>query len=525
MILGGSEAAASPENMKSSFNMEGVPWDIGNYFSALVQDSDDAIISKDLHGVILTWNKGAQQVFGYTADEAVGKPIRMLIPEERQSEENAILDRIQAGERVDHFETVRRRKDGAFIDVSLTISPIRNAGGQIVGASKIARDITQRKRESMLQRRFAAIVESSDDAIISKDLNGIIQSWNAGAERIFGYTAAEIVGQPVQILMPPERKNEETEILARIRRGERVEHYETVRRRKDGTLIDISLTISPILGPFGDVIGASKISRDITERKRSELALARLTTELNTLNADLEKRVAERTESLKAAVAQMQEFSYTVSHDLRSPVRSIQGFATAILEDYGPSLDANVRDLIERIQRSALRMEKLIQDVLAYSRISSSKIECGKVDMDILIRELIKEHQEFQKPLAIIDIKSPLRPVLANEALLTQAITNLFGNSVKFVARGKTPCIEVWTEPQDKRIRLWVKDNGLGIQPEFQSRAFGIFERLHPDLNYEGTGIGLAIVRRAAEKMGGGVGVVSDGANGCSFWMDLPPAT
>src|SRR6202011_2680059 len=156
---------------------------------AIVESSDDAIVSKDLDGIVKTWNLGAERLFGYTAEEAIGKPITLLIPMDRRDEESEILSRIRRGERIDHYETVRRRKDGSLVEISLTVSPIKNAEGTIIGASKIARDITERKRAEQLTQRFASIVESSEDAIVSKDLDGIIQTWNPGAERLFGYTA------------------------------------------------------------------------------------------------------------------------------------------------------------------------------------------------------------------------------------------------------------------------------------------------------------------------------------------------
>jgi len=238
--------------------------------AAIVESSDDAILAKELNGIITSWNKGAERIFGYKEEEVIGKPITILFPEDRYNEEPVILARIRSGERVDHYETVRRRKDGSLIDISLTVSPVKDAMGRVIGASKIARDITERKRQEIAAQRLAAIVESSDDAILAKDLNGIITSWNKGAERIFGYKEEEVIGKPVTILIPEDRHNEEPAILARIRSGQRVDHYETVRRRKDGSLIDISLTVSPVKDTKGRVIGASKIARDITERKRAE---------------------------------------------------------------------------------------------------------------------------------------------------------------------------------------------------------------------------------------------------------------
>jgi PAS domain S-box-containing protein len=243
--------------------------------SAIVDSSDDAIISKDLDGVITSWNKSAERLFGYTAAEAIGHTVSdLLIPEDRQHEESDILKRLRRGERVDPFETVRRRKDGSRLDISLTISPVRNAAGVIIGASKIARDISERKHIDHAALLLSAIVDSSDDAIISKDLNGVITSWNKSAERLFGYTAAEAIGKTVaSLLIPEDRQNEEPDILARLRKGERVDHFETVRQRKDGSRLDISLTISPVRDARGAIIGASKIARDVSESKRVRAAL------------------------------------------------------------------------------------------------------------------------------------------------------------------------------------------------------------------------------------------------------------
>ncbi len=485
------------------------------HFASIVEHSDDAIVSKDLNGVIQSWNKSAERIFGYTAEEAIGQSIILIIPPERLDEEPQILARIRKGERIDHFETVRRRKDGSRIDISLSISPIKDESGTIVGASKIARDITLQKRAEELQRRFAAIVESSDDAIISKDLNGVIQSWNRGAEQIFGYLASEAIGKPVTILIPEGRLNEEPQILARVRRGDKIDHYETVRQRKDGTMIDISLTVSPIRDSAGNVIGASKIAREITDRKKAE-------TELRKAHDELEERVKARTASLNQALAQMQEFSYTVSHDLRGPVRAMRGYATAVLEDCGKQLDKQGQEYLNRILRGSDRMDQLIRDVLIYSRLAQAEIETEVVDLGELVQDVIDQDPDLAAPKAEIIVKKPLAPVVGHPSSLAQAISNLLNNARKFVAPGRTPQIEIWTETRLDKVRLWIRDNGIGIKPTFQSRLFGLFERLHVDETYEGTGIGLAIVRKAIEKMGGVVGMESDGKNGSSFWIELP---
>ena len=243
------------------------------HFKAIVQSSDDAIISKTLTGIITSWNPGAQALFGYSEQEMLGEPMLKLFPTERIDEEFFILEKIVAGEKVDHFETLRIRKDGSPVNVSVTISPICDQYGRIIGASKIARDITERIRLETTARRFEAIVQSTDDAIIGKSLDGIITSWNPGAEAMFGYIAEEMLGQTLCVLIPFDRPNEEELILEKLRKGEQIAHFETKRICKSGRCIDVSVNISPIRNKNGVVIGASKIARDITEKKANERRL------------------------------------------------------------------------------------------------------------------------------------------------------------------------------------------------------------------------------------------------------------
>jgi PAS domain S-box-containing protein len=243
------------------------------YLAAIVESSDDAILSKNTEGIIRSCNPAVERIFGYKPEELIGQSIRTLIPPDRQAEEDEILRRIRSGQRVDHFETVRLRKDGRAIDVSLTISPVRGSFGEVIGASKIARDITEQKKNRMAQAYLAAIVDSSTDAIISKDLDGIVRSCNRSCERIFGYSAAELVGRPIRVLVPPERQAEEDDILVKLRRGERINDFETVRIAKDGRKVDISLSVSPIRDAAGEIIGVAKVARDISERKLIEREL------------------------------------------------------------------------------------------------------------------------------------------------------------------------------------------------------------------------------------------------------------
>ena len=287
-------ARMSPHQFERGFSDQA-----SHLLAAIVDSSDDIIVSKTLDGIITSWNKSAERVFGYTAREAIGSHITLIIPKDRHAEEDGILARVRCGEGVEHFDTVRQRKDGSLVDISLTISPVRDSTGRVVGASKVAREITDRKRAERSIALLAAIVDSSDDAIVSKSLDGIISSWNKSAERMFGYTAEEAIGKHITLIIPRERWEEEAGIIERLRRGERVDHFQTVRQRKDGTRIDVSLTISPVRDSAGKIIGASKVARDVTAQARATEALRERELEYRRLCQSLDSDVRTRTRELQ----------------------------------------------------------------------------------------------------------------------------------------------------------------------------------------------------------------------------------
>ena len=253
--------------------------------SAIVNSSSDAIISKDLEGTITSWNRGAEKIFGYAEKEILGKNIGILIPEARRQEERIIMDTIKSGRSLLNFETSRLRKNGQEIPLSLTVSPIKDEFGTIIGASKVSRDVSDRLINEEKQARLSAIVESSDDAIISKNLNGTINSWNSGAERLFGYTEAEILGKSITLLIPKNRLGEEKEILKKIQAGKRISHFETVRLTKQGEEVPVSVSLSPLKNSQGKITGASKIVRNIEEQIKSQEKIKSYVEKLRILNS------------------------------------------------------------------------------------------------------------------------------------------------------------------------------------------------------------------------------------------------
>lgn len=238
--------------------------------------------------------------------------------------------------------------------------------------------------------------------------------------------------------------------------------------------------------------------------------------------AQLEKRVAERTAKLQETISELEAFSYTVSHDLRAPLRGIQGYAHFLLEDADHQLDAGSQAYVQRIQQSAARLDALVQDVLTYSRVSRSEIAFHEIDLEMLLTQIVGENVAFQMPRAYVDLMHPVHPVIAHAASLSQCIANLLGNAIKFVEKDVLPRVVVRTERCDGGVRIWFEDNGIGIDPDVQKKIFGMFERGHVNQGYEGTGIGLAIVKKAMQRMRGEVGVISAPGGGSRFWLKLP---
>jgi PAS domain S-box-containing protein len=259
------------------------------------------------------------------------------------------------------------------------------------------------------------------------------------------------------------------------------------------------------------------VAVNITDRKELE-------ERLGAIQSELETRVRERTAELTSTISDLEAFSYSVSHDLRAPLRAMEGYSQLLQQKLRGKLDPLTQDFLNRISNSARRLDALIQDVLKYSRVARAPVELQPVNLDKLVDEIIKDYPNLQPPKADIEVLKPLQPVTGNEAFLTQCISNLLSNGVKFVKPGDRPRVRVWTQPSHDSVKLWFEDNGIGVAPENQHRIFGIFQRMHSHKEYEGTGIGLAIVKKAAERMNGRVGIESQEGEGSRFWLELPRA-
>lgn len=359
---------------------------------------------------------------------------------------------------------------------------------------------------------LTAIVNSSDDAIIGKTSDGVITAWNPGAERIYGYSAEEIIGQPITDLCPADRAGEIREILAKIARGERVLHRETVRRRKDGSTFLASVTVSPIYDADGRLAGASSIARDISEQQD--------------LRAAAELR--GRADDLERANRNLEAFTYSVSHDLRAPLRGMAGFSEALLEEYSDVLGEEGRFYAERIRAASEQMGQLIDDLLQLSRVSRAEMHLQVVDLGAeasRIAEALQRGEPDRRARFVVQ-----RPVkaLADRILIRTVLQNLLDNAWKFTSHRDGAVIEFGTTPtEDARVCCYVRDNGAGFDPAYVDKLFTVFKRLHTTSEFPGTGVGLASVRQIVERHGGRVwadGAVGEGAT-IHFTLDAEEIT
>ncbi len=497
--------------------------------AAIVEHSGDAMVTKNLDGVIQSWNSSAERLFGYDAEEIVGKHVTLLFPPDRLNEEDHIINRLRQGQPIERLETIRLAKDGRKIPVAVSISPLKNADGEIVGASKILHDISEvvAAREALEREKelLATTLASIGDAVIVTDEEGRITYVNAEAERLTKWSSGDAHGQALPkvfcIVNEETRAPVENPVEKVLRLGGvagLADH--TILIAKDGAETPIDDSAAPIRRPGGPLFGAVLVFRDFTERKKAEEILRDAQQKLSQHAAELEETVAERTAKLKETVNDLESFSYSIAHDMRAPLRAMGMFAR-LLKDKVPAISTSpeARVYCEKIVIGAARLDNLINDALNFTKAALKESPLQQVDLLKLVHGLLDTYPNLQSGTADIQIEENLPIVLGNESLLTQCFSNLLGNAVKFVAPGVHPKVRVRSEIKDGFARIWVEDKGIGIPKHAQSRVFAMFQKL--DDRYEGTGIGLAIVRKVVERMGGIVGVESEPDQGSRFWVDL----
>ena len=462
-----------------------------------------ALVLVDAALCIRRVNRAAEVLLGYSRVDLLDHSIDVLIPEELRRELHDHIARLYVNPRecdgVESLELLLHRRDGSAISASITMSRVH--GINEPSALLSIADSSYDAKSNELAQRMVALVESADDAIITKSLDGVVRSWNPGAERLLGYRSAEIVGHPIIRLIPADRQDEERMIIDRISHGRRVDHFETIRLRKDGSQVHVSLTISPLRDRFGTINGASKIMRDISDRKSRETELRRANAELARLNSDLE------------------DFVYTASHDLRAPLTGINSVVQWILDD-DRELSKQSRARMKLIQGRIERMKRLLNDIRDYAQSGDKSTPSGAT---ISVADLLKETSALlgaPKAFAIHGDPS-LAAVTVHRFPLEQLLNNLIGNAIKHHDRA-TGIVKVSVESIGAKLRFFIEDDGPGIPVEYRDTIFEMFKTLRPRDEIEGSGMGLALVRKIVNRMGGECGVEPAGTRGAIFWFDWP---
>lgn len=477
-----------------------------NRLAAIVENSGDAIISKSLEGIILTWNPAAEQIYGYSAAEMIGQPMSLLYPEAIREHEMRLRSRVQNGERITNYETLRLRKDGSQIDISITISPITNRRGDITAFSTVEHDISMRRSLERLQLenqlRLRNLINNLPLPILQLNLEGRVIEANPMAAEIGGMGLASVIGKPLETLYEWEEPFYIQHAIALALEGQVTNRDTTIKRADDS--ITLALMIAPVLEEDKVVRYLIVSGMDITQRRQTTEAMAQFTRELARSNEEL------------------QQFAYIASHDLQEPLRAISSYLGLLESRYSQQLDQDAKEFIGFAVDGASRMSKLIKALLTYSRVQSKPLEAVPVDCQQVLDKALANLQ-----VAIEDNKaqithSTMPKVQGDEAQLTQVLQNLIGNAIKFHGE-EAPKIHVEAKQEGATWVFSVQDNGIGIDNQYLDRIFLIFQRLHNRRDYEGTGIGLAVCQRIVERHGGRIWVESEVGKGTCFYFTIPP--
>jgi PAS domain S-box-containing protein len=479
--------------------------------AGIVEFSDDAIISKDVNGIVTSWNKGAERMFGYSAEEMIGKPIAVIAAPDRLDEMPQILERIKGGERIDHYETVRKAKDGRLVNISLTVSPIHDEEGRIVGASKIARDITEqiRARAELAEERerLRVTLSSIGDGVITTDNAGRLTYLNPVAEQLTGWQNSEASGRPLEevfrIINEDSRQPVENPATKVLREGIIVGlANHTLLITKDGHERSIDDSGAPIRVNPDELLGVVLVFRDVTERR-----------------ADERERHVQALE-LRRANEELNQFAYAVTHDLREPLRNIVNFSQLLSRGLKNGSQADAETSIKYVVEGAQRMEMLLNDLLAYSQAGGSQESAVIVDMNDALRRALDNLKAAIAESGAAIASDYLPSVLAHDAQMVQVFQNLVSNAIKYRSK-EVPQVQIRAQKNEHEWIFSVRDNGLGIRPEYQGTIFRLFKRLH-GREIPGTGMGLAICSKIIERHRGRLWVSSQPGEGSEFFFSLP---
>jgi PAS domain S-box-containing protein len=467
------------------------------------------------------------ELLGYPHQELLNKELWQIGLLKDKKASRSAFRQLQRKHYIRYEDLPLQNKAGECRQVEFVSNLYDEDGRKVIQCN--IRDITERKHSAEALReseeRFHAIFTQATAGIAQTDLDGRFVLVNKRYCDITGRTAKQLLGLHMQEITHPDDLAVNLALLKKLTEQGKGFVIEKRYLRPDGAIIWVRNSVSSVNHGPGKAYYLMAVTQDITEQKRSERALSRAKDALSRRALLLEHLVQQRTVELRKTIHELEGFSYTLSHDLRAPLRAMQSFAQFLMEEYGGKLDEQGVRYLQLIMRSAVRLDRLIQDVLSYTKILHGKLPIERVDLDRLVRDLVETFPDGQPIKPEIQIKGTLPKVMGNEALLGQCVSNLLSNGVKFVSPGTTPHLDIWAEPtHDDSVIIWFKDNGIGVAPENHQRIFRLFERIHPSAAYEGTGIGLTIVRKAIERMGAQVGFKSELGAGSSFWIQLKKA-
>jgi len=493
--------------------------------SSIVECSDDAIVSKDTGGIVLSWNSGAERIYGYSSEDMVGHPISRLVPPDRQDEWPDLIRRLGNGEKIEHYETERIRKDGQRIIVSLTVSPIRDEEDRMAGASVIARDITPQKcaetARLLSEERYRALAMVTSQIVWTTNPSGEVEDipmWRA----FTGQAIEQVRGWRWLEALHPDDRARTADIWSRSVKGQTYYSTEFRMRRRDGEYRWMAVHGVPVMDDAGTIREWVGTCVDITERKQAE-------EEIRRLNQDLETRVVERTAQWEASNKELEAFAYSVSHDLRAPLRAIDGFSRILQEEIGSSMTPEARHYTDVVRSNAVQMGNLIDDLLSFSRLNRQPLNRQLVDMRALVRQVFDGLEREHEGRRVEFVVGELPPCEADPALARQVVVNLLSNALKYSRLRERARIEVGAiAPVSLSLPgtavYYVRDNGAGFDMRYANKLFGVFQRLHRAEDYEGTGVGLALVQRIIMRHGGQVWAEAVVDQGATFYFTLEAA-
>jgi len=480
----------------------------------IVESSEDAIIAKDLSGVITSWNRSAEKMFGFAAKEAIGSHIDLIVPPDKKDEEMRLREKVARGGHVRQFETERAGKDGARLPVSLSFSPIKDPDGRIAGVSAIMRDISAEKEAGEKLKAASAyarsLIEASLDTLVTIGPDGRITDVNEATVKVTGIGRPRLIGSDFSAYFTEPGKARECWRRA-FGEGAVTDCALTIRR-VDGRLTNVNCNAAPYRDARGNVLGVLAAARDVTENAE----LKKAATEIRILNEALRKRASE----LEGLNKELEAFSYSVSHDLRAPLRAIDGFGQALEEDYSQRLDTEGRRYLDRMRAGAQRMATLIDDMLKLSRLTRMEVSLAKVDLSAMAGEIAAELKRQEMERTVEFVISPDLIARGDPRLLRIALENLLGNALKFTGTHPRARIEFGAMGDEKKT-YFVRDDGVGFDMAYAGKLFGAFQRLHGAREFPGDGIGLATVQRVINKHGGRLWAEAEPERGATFYFTL----